>query len=202
MARNRYYWLKLKGDFFRQKEIKKLRRIAGGDTYTIIYLKLQLLSLENEGRIFFEHVEETLADEISLTIDEDVDNVAVTLSFLEKTHLVELVEADEYLLPKVLECIGSESESAERVRRYRERRKEEQSITSQCNGKTLHVTQRRERGEEENKDIVETTSESEPPKEKNTDDVADVATSEKESFTYLKKLRLHYFVWVEKPSAN
>ena len=29
----RYYWLKLSEDFFRQKEIKKLRRIAGGDTY-------------------------------------------------------------------------------------------------------------------------------------------------------------------------
>ena len=30
----KYYWLKLKEDFFRQKEIKKLRKIAGGDTYT------------------------------------------------------------------------------------------------------------------------------------------------------------------------
>ena len=27
----RYYWLKLPEDFFRQKAIKKLRRIAGGD---------------------------------------------------------------------------------------------------------------------------------------------------------------------------
>ena len=35
----KYYWLKLKEDFFRDKKIKKLRKIAGGDTYTIIYLK-------------------------------------------------------------------------------------------------------------------------------------------------------------------
>ena len=35
----KYYWLKLKDDFFNSREIKKLRRIAGGDTYTIIYLK-------------------------------------------------------------------------------------------------------------------------------------------------------------------
>lgn len=35
----RYYWLKLPDGFFRQKAIKKLRKIAGGDTYTIIYLK-------------------------------------------------------------------------------------------------------------------------------------------------------------------
>ena len=39
----KYYWLKLKKDFFNSKEMKKLRRIAGGDTYTVIYLKMQLV---------------------------------------------------------------------------------------------------------------------------------------------------------------
>ena len=39
----KYYWLRLKNNFFQQKEIKKLRKIAGGDTYTIIYLKLTFL---------------------------------------------------------------------------------------------------------------------------------------------------------------
>lgn len=39
----RFWWLKLRDDFFDQAVIKKLRRMAGGDTYTIIYLKMQLL---------------------------------------------------------------------------------------------------------------------------------------------------------------
>ena len=34
--------------------MKKLRSIAGGDTYTIIYLKMQLLSLQNEGMLYYE----------------------------------------------------------------------------------------------------------------------------------------------------
>ena len=47
MTDNRkYYWLKLKDDFFKSRVIKKLRKIAGGDTYTIIYLKMQLLSIK------------------------------------------------------------------------------------------------------------------------------------------------------------
>ena len=54
----RYYWLKLQKDFFTQPKIKKLRKIAGGDTYTIIYLKMQLLSLNNGGKLFFEGIEE------------------------------------------------------------------------------------------------------------------------------------------------
>lgn len=48
----KYYWLKLRNDWFGDKRIKKLRSIAGGDTYTIIYLKMQLLSLKNEGKLF------------------------------------------------------------------------------------------------------------------------------------------------------
>ncbi|WP_302487504.1 phage replisome organizer N-terminal domain-containing protein, partial [uncultured Ruminococcus sp.] len=33
----RYYWLKLKEDFFRDKVMKKMRKIAGGDTYVVIW---------------------------------------------------------------------------------------------------------------------------------------------------------------------
>ena len=44
----RYYWLKLKNDFFRGKHIKMLRKIAGGDTYTIIYLKMIIPILSHQ----------------------------------------------------------------------------------------------------------------------------------------------------------
>lgn len=39
MAEKKYYWLKMTDQFFEDKAIKKLRKIAGGDTYTIIYKK-------------------------------------------------------------------------------------------------------------------------------------------------------------------
>ena len=127
----KYFWLKLKTDFFSQKEIKKLRKIAGGDTYTIIYLKMQLLSIKNEGKLFFEGVEESFAEEIALELDEDVENVRVTLLFLEKHNLIELVNTDEYVLPATVEAIGSESASATRVRRHRESKEKQKAL--QCN---------------------------------------------------------------------
>ncbi|MDS8126694.1 phage replisome organizer N-terminal domain-containing protein, partial [Streptococcus pneumoniae] len=43
----RYYWIQLAQDFFKSKEMKLLRKIAGGDTHTIIYLKMMLISLED-----------------------------------------------------------------------------------------------------------------------------------------------------------
>lgn len=125
----KYYWLKLKEDFFRQIAIKKLRKIAGGDTYTIIYLKLQLLSLKNEGKIYFEGIEENIADELALELDEDAENVKMTLLFLENHNLLEVSGSggeNEYTLPAVLACIGRESESAERMRRLRARQKQQQ----------------------------------------------------------------------------
>lgn len=123
MAEKRYYWLKLKDDFFNQKEIKKLRKIAGGDTYTIIYLKLQLLSLQNEGIIPFEGIEENFIDEMALTLDEDIENVRVTILYLQKVGFLEEINADEFILPKAVESIGSETSVAARVRKYRDKQK-------------------------------------------------------------------------------
>lgn len=128
----KYYWLQLKENFFSQPKIKKLRRIAGGDTYTIIYLKLQLLSLKDEGNLYFEGIEDNFIDELALTIDEDAENIKVTVSYLIAQGLLEEVETDEFSLPEAKVAIGSQSESTQRVRRMREKRKQQKSVT--CNG--------------------------------------------------------------------
>ena len=135
MQSKRYYWLRLKKDFFTDKRIKKLRSIAGGDTYTIIYLKMQLLSLQDDGFLYFEEVEDTFEDEIALQIDEDVENVRVTLAFLLKNKLLNQIDSKTYELIETRNCIGSESEVTERVRRSRERKKIESQSKKmlQCN---------------------------------------------------------------------
>lgn len=127
----KYYWLRLKEDFFNSKEMRKLRTIAGGEVFTIIYLKLQLLSLKGEGKIFFEHIDKTISHELELIIDEKKENIDITLKYLLSVGLLECI-GDEYILPKVLECIGSETSCAERVRRHREKIKSSSKML-QCN---------------------------------------------------------------------
>ena len=124
----RYYWLKLKKDFFSDKRIKKLRKIAGGDTYTIIYLKLMLSTLDTDGVYEFEGIESYLADEIALVLDEDADNVQIALNYLFQSGLMVELDENNYELPMVKESIGSETPGAERIRRFRERQK-----ALQCN---------------------------------------------------------------------
>ena len=119
----KYYWLKLQNDFFRQKRIKKLRRIAGGDTYTIIYLKMQLLSLSNNGVLVFEGVEDTFVEEVALDLEEDVDNVKMTIMYLMKNGLIEEIREDEFALLETRQNIGCETASTIRSRKSREKKK-------------------------------------------------------------------------------
>lgn len=132
----RFFWLKLKENFFKQKEIKLLRKIAGGDTHTIIYLKILLLSLKNNGKVYFEGVTDNFFEEIALEIDEDIENVAICMKFLEQKGLLIYDTEDSASLTAIPEMIGSESESARRVRKHRQN-KLLQEKTLLCNTKPL-----------------------------------------------------------------
>ena len=129
----RYYWIKLKQDFFGQKEIKKLRKLPGGDTLTIIFLKLQLLSLDNNGIIYFDGIENSFEEEIALGIDAEPDNVRFTISYLLKIGWIEESNTEETISYNLVKIeVGSESTSAARVRRHRANSASLKAL--QCNG--------------------------------------------------------------------
>ena len=115
----RYYWLKLKDDFFRQKEIKQLRKIAGGEVFIIIYLKMLLRSLKDDGKLYYEGIEENFPAELALDIDEDVENTKMTVSYLQAKGILIQSSVDEYELLTAGELTGSEGYSAERMRHLR-----------------------------------------------------------------------------------
>lgn len=159
----KYVWLKLKEDFFQQKAIKKLRRMtSGGAVYTLIYLKIQLLSLKNEGKLYFEGVEDNFIDEIALEIDESAEDVQMTVMYLQKNGLLEIGDLpDEYILPEVLGSIGSETAAAERKRQQRLREKEKKligcdNVTPLSLGVTKsHTEEEKEEDKEEDKEEEE-----------------------------------------------
>lgn len=122
MAEKRYYWLKLYKDFFTSKRIKMLRSIRGGDTYTIIYLKMQLKALDTDGYLYFDGYMNDFAEELALDIDETVENVKVTIQFLMNVGLLESnAEETQYRLSYMDNIVGSETASTQRSRLSRER---------------------------------------------------------------------------------
>lgn len=121
MSGKRYFWLKLKDDFFTSKRIKKLRKLAGGDTYTIIYLKMQLKALKTDGVLKWSGLEDNFADELALDLDESPDNVRITLQYLLSCGLIETSDDISFFLPYAVENVGSETAAAQRMRDMRGR---------------------------------------------------------------------------------
>ena len=118
----KYYWLKLQKTFFSDKKMKKMKLIAGGEIYTIIYLKLLLESLDNGGLIEFENICDNPAEELSLMIDETADNIKACLVILEKLKLCEY--NDNFISFNDIEkMVGSSTTEADRVKAYREKQK-------------------------------------------------------------------------------
>ena len=128
-SNKRYYWLQLKENFFNSKEMKLMRKLPGGEEITIIYLKIMLTSLENEGVIFYEGLAEDLAEELALEIGEDVESIRMALMFMEKKRLITTNDSYSYKLEQVPELVGSETASARRVRKHRENKKALQGNT-------------------------------------------------------------------------
>lgn len=118
-GQKRYYWLKLQNDFFSRKEIKRLRRIAGGDTLTIIYLKMLCRSLKDNGKLYYDGLDNDFVSELAMDIDEDTENVQITVNYLIKTGLLEQIDEIEYTLKDAESNTGSETAAAGRMRRCR-----------------------------------------------------------------------------------
>lgn len=154
----RLWWIKLPKDFFTSNNvIKKMRKLPGGDTYVVITLKLLLLALDNDFRIYYEGVEDTFAKDIALTLDESAEAVEVTLRMLIAQGWIVEESSDVLMSPKSLEMAGSESESAKRVRDYRERIKTENSnlLPLHCNENVTLEKRREEKRRKENREMQE-----------------------------------------------
>jgi len=153
----KFYWLRLKDDFFNNKEVKKLRRIAGGDTFIIIYLKMQLLSISEGGIIKFEGTEVDLSEQLSLELDEELDNVKIVLAFMEANNLIEGLTDNDYLLTRVPPLIGSETDAAERMRKMRNNVTQVLQTVTQSKRKEIEKREKRKEIEEEVEEEVTET---------------------------------------------
>nr|DAV41967.1 MAG TPA: replisome organizer protein [Caudoviricetes sp.] len=127
---NRYFWLRLYDDFFTSKRIKKLRKLAGGDTYLIIYLKMQLIAMKHDGILQWSGLDDNFADELALELDEEPANVEVTINYLLSCGLAETSDDVTFFFPYAVKNVGSEGSSAKRMRESRARAKLGES--SQC----------------------------------------------------------------------
>lgn len=144
MSEKRYYWLKLYDTFFDNKTSKFLRKLPDGDKILICYLKFQLKLLKTEGVFIYENLYDSVAEEIALFLDEDVNIVKLLLTALEKANAIEKLNENTYMLTEMQDLIGSEGSSAARARRHRQKYKALQcnSDVTNCNADVTFLSRR------------------------------------------------------------
>lgn len=120
--KKKFWWLKLKEGYFNSMEMRRLRKAAGGEVFTIIYLKMQLASLRTDGVISYNGYDETFAKEIAFAIGEDAEDVANAIAILRRYKLIEDITDKSFFIPEAVANTGSEGDSAARMRRFRERK--------------------------------------------------------------------------------
>lgn len=138
----RKYWLQLPQTYFSRLQQRKMRKQADGEIMQIIYLKMLLACIGNSGLILYQGVYDLLAEEIAEEIDEETEIVQKTIDYIVNNNMARKIEDEEgdgYFFPESDELTGSESESAERMRRMRKKARASQcdsDVTKSDNGVT------------------------------------------------------------------
>ncbi len=132
MADNRkYYYLKLKDNFFDSEELIILESMENGYIYSNILLKLYLKSLKNDGRLLFNNKIPYNPNLIAKVIRHNPNDVEKALKIFESLGLIEVLENGTIYMSDIQSMIGKSSTEADRKREYRKRIEMEKGQMSQ-----------------------------------------------------------------------
>jgi len=122
-ASKRYYWLKLHDDYFDNADIKIIEAMENGEKYLLFLFKLKLKSIKTEGYLRVTDAIPYNEKMLATITNTDIDIVRSAMKVLIEFKLIEKL-GDETLYVKCVETlIGSETDIARRVRKYRGKKK-------------------------------------------------------------------------------
>lgn len=119
MASKKYYWLKLKRDFFKRHDIRIIEEMPNGKDYILFYLKLLLESIDHEGSLRFSDAIPYNEQMLSVVTNTNVDIVKAAMDLFIELNMIEVFDDKTIYMNEVEKLIGSETDSAERMRRHR-----------------------------------------------------------------------------------
>ena len=122
MADNKkYYYLKLKENFFESDTLILLEAQKDGYLYSNILLKLYLRSLKNEGRLSFNNLIPYNVEMLATLTRHQVGTVERALTLFEQLGLIEKLDNGVIYMTDIQNFIGKSSSEADRQRDYQRR---------------------------------------------------------------------------------
>lgn len=125
MAENdkkRFYWLKLKKDFFQRHDIRIIESMPNGKDYVLFYLKLMCESTSHEGELRFSQYIPYSVEMLATITNTNVDVVKNAVAIFQDLHMMEILDDGTIFMNEVQTLIGSETGKAIRMKEYRERK--------------------------------------------------------------------------------
>lgn len=122
----KYYWLKLKRDFFKRHDIRIIEEMPNGKDYILFYLKLLLESIDHEGNLRFSDAIPYNEQMLSVVTNTNVDVVRSAMKIFTELHMMDILDDQTIYMAEVDKLIGSavDNDNANRVRRCREKKKQ------------------------------------------------------------------------------
>lgn len=119
----KYYWLKLKKDFFKRHDIRVIEEMTNGKEYVLLYLKLLVESISHEGCLRFSDTIPYNEQMISTITNTNIDIVRTAMKIFEQLHMIELLDDETIYMAEVDNLVGAETEWAKKKRIYRQKQK-------------------------------------------------------------------------------
>ena len=116
----KYYYLKLKEDFFDSEEMKVLESMPNGIEYQNVYLKMCLLSLKSDGALMFKNMIPYSAEMLSSVLRVNIDTVRAAISLFAKMELITITDTETIYMSDIQALVGQSSTEAERIKKYRQ----------------------------------------------------------------------------------
>ena len=133
----KYYWLKLKRDFFKRHDIRIIEEMPNGKDYILFYLKLLLESIDHEGTLRFSDAIPYNEQMLSVVTNTNIDIVKSAINIFTGLEMMELKDDGTFFMSETKKMIGSETEWARKKRLYREQQSLLEEGTSEGQKRTL-----------------------------------------------------------------
>lgn len=130
----KYYYLKLKENFYDSEEMILLQNMQDGYLYSDILMKLYLRSLKNNGKLMFKDVIPYTPELLAQVVRHQVGTVTRALNIFQELGLIELMDSGAIYMLDIQNFIGESSTEADRKRAYRQKILEEKQHDGQMLG--------------------------------------------------------------------
>lgn len=128
----KYYWLKLKRDFFKRHDIRIIEAMPNGKDYVLFYLKLLLESIDHNGELRFSDTVPYNENMLSVVTDTNIDVVRAAMKLFIELKMIEVLDDSTIFMREVQRLVGSESKWAEKKRKLRQKEDNVLALSSVC----------------------------------------------------------------------